>query len=343
MPRSLLTALVSQFDAFIGHLLRALFLARPELVNTFESTLSLKEILDLGSIDEAREYIIEREIDKIIRLSHLDQIKWFEKTLKVKFTELYDSMPTFVEIMERRNLFVHADGVVSRHYLRICTKHNVDVSTQKQGQKLFVASDYFDTANRVLLEIGVLLAHQVWRRVLKTEVGASDNQLIGVTFGLIKRSKYEAAARMLEFVLEHLPKPETERTKLIHVVNLANAYRLLNDKDKSLQVLRREDWSARSYEFQLAHAVLTRDFKLGGELMVKIGKEGSPGKQGYRDWPLFSEFRETPEFLGAFERIFEEKFAFSKESVEPATQDAASGTHLSNLEAASATTPATAS
>jgi hypothetical protein len=341
IPRSVLTALVSQFDAYIGHLLRALFLARPELVNTFDAALSFREVVDLGSIDEAREYIIEREIDKIIRLSHIDQIKWFEKTLKIQFTELYDSIPQFVELMERRNLFVHADGVVSRHYLRVCVKHGIDASDSKQGQKLFVEPSYFLMVARILLEVGVLLGHQVWRRVLKTDIGASDDQLGDITFMLIRRGKYKAASRMLEFILKDMPKPATEKTRLIHIINLSNAYRLMGQKEKSFAVLQREDWSAKSYEYQLGHAVLKQEFERAAELMIKIGKASYPGKQHYRDWPLFTEFRESQEFLTAFEQVFGEKFAFSQKSVDVSEQEKEEvAANLSEPDAAATTTPA---
>jgi hypothetical protein len=194
---------------------------------------------------------------------------------------------------------------------------------------------------RILLEVGVLLGHQVWRRVLKTDIGASDDQLGDITFMLIRRGKYKAASRMLEFILKDMPKPATEKTRLIHIINLSNAYRLMGQKEKSFAVLQREDWSAKSYEYQLGHAVLKQEFERAAELMIKIGKASYPGKQHYRDWPLFTEFRESQEFLTAFEQVFGEKFAFSQKSVDVSEQEKEEvAANLSEPDAAATTTPA---
>jgi hypothetical protein len=49
VPRSFFVNLVSQYDAFLGRLIRALLLTKPEVLNASEKTLSFSELL--GVID----------------------------------------------------------------------------------------------------------------------------------------------------------------------------------------------------------------------------------------------------------------------------------------------------
>ena len=62
-------------------------------------------------------------------------------------------------------------------------------------------------------------------------------------------------------------------------------------------------------EYKLANAVLVYDFAEAGHLVRKIGASNVVSKSNYRDWPLFHGFRDSPEFLGAFEFVFEQSFA----------------------------------
>src|SRR5690606_26404612 len=112
-PRSLLVSLVSHFDAYVGRLIRAIYLRKPELLNSSERKLSFEELVRYDSIEAVREFVIEKEVESVLRGSHVEQFRWMERTYDVPLTKGLDSWPLFVELMERRNLFVHTDGIVS--------------------------------------------------------------------------------------------------------------------------------------------------------------------------------------------------------------------------------------
>src|SRR5579864_1036775 len=70
IPRSFLTSLVSHFDALIGSLVHALFYLRPEVLNSSERKLSFRELTGFNSIEVAREFIVEKEVEALLRDSH---------------------------------------------------------------------------------------------------------------------------------------------------------------------------------------------------------------------------------------------------------------------------------
>jgi hypothetical protein len=67
IPRSFVVALVSQFDALVGGLLRTIFYVRPELLDSSERVLTFKELTEFGSVENAREYVVEKEVEAVIR------------------------------------------------------------------------------------------------------------------------------------------------------------------------------------------------------------------------------------------------------------------------------------
>lgn len=106
VPKSFVVALVSQFDSYLGGLVRAFFNLRPELLNASERNLTFKELKEFSSLEDARDFILEKEIETILRKSHVEQFEWMESKFKIKLREGLPSWPIFVEVTERRNLFV---------------------------------------------------------------------------------------------------------------------------------------------------------------------------------------------------------------------------------------------
>lgn len=79
IPRMFLITLICQYDALIGNLARLILNIKPEILNNSERQLSFKEIVDFGTLEKAKEYIISKEIETLLRKSHKEQIIWFEK------------------------------------------------------------------------------------------------------------------------------------------------------------------------------------------------------------------------------------------------------------------------
>ena len=99
VPRSFFVSLVSQFDAYLGGLLRVLFRIQPNLLNHSDKLLSLEELLRFSSLNEATDYFIEKEVVKVLRMSHSEPFEWLEKKAGMKLRVDLPSWPTFIEVM----------------------------------------------------------------------------------------------------------------------------------------------------------------------------------------------------------------------------------------------------
>jgi len=333
IPQIFVVSLVSQYDAFLGRLIRCLFFMQPDLLTASEKNLSFAKLLELNSIENAREYMIEKEVESVLRKSHTDQFDWLEHKFGLPLRKDLPIWPTFIEVTERRNLLVHCNGVVSSQYLSVCKQNDVKMpETLKVGDQLDVSSKYLSKAYRCIFEIGVKLEQVLWRKVKSDELSEADESLSSICYDLISRRQYILAATLLDFATETLKKHSSEDSRRVFIINRAQAHKWGVNGDACQAILKKEDWSACSDKFKIALAVLSDDFQLAVSLMKRFGPAGEVTETNYKEWPLFKEFRKSDDFLKAYEEVFGKPFR--KVEQVPKAEDARSDSKPPETEAA---------
>jgi len=290
IPESLFVSLISQYDAFLTRLLQAIYEIKPEILNGSERNLSFSQLVEMENIRDAREFIIDKEIDTVLRKSHSEQFDYLEKLLAIKLREKLPIWQTFIEVTERRNLLVHCDGNISTQYLKNCKDHNCSIEKNKVGERLGVSYDYFIKAYKCLYEIAVKLTHTLWRKLLETDLKSADGELNDICYNLITSKSYDLADILLEFAGGQR-KFFNDALKNISIINAALSKYLQSKKEDTQKILAAKDWSASSDDFKLANAVLNDNYSTAYELMRKIGNNGEVDRSDYKQWPLFSIIR----------------------------------------------------
>ncbi len=309
LPRSFVVSLVTLFDAFMARLIRALYYTKPELLSGAEHSLSFAQLLELNSIDVAKEYVLEREIERLLRMSYAEQFAWLENTFGVQLRKEFSHIwRDFIEVTERRNHFIHRNGIASNHYFTVCQEQGIPVDqTIRVGDILPVSPDYFDAAYVCIYEISVKLGHRIWRKVKPDELDKADNNLIAITHNLIAVGRYDLAIALLDFAMLTLDSHFSDETRRTFVLNRAQAYKWNRQENICSLILTKDDWTASSDKFKLAVAVLSDNFALAIKLMEKIGPDEAQDVC-YKEWPLFKELRKTIEFHRTYEKIFNKPF-----------------------------------
>ncbi len=308
LPQSFIVALVSQYDSFLGGLLRCLYRSKPELLNQSEKQLDYSELSGFGDIEQAKDHILEKEIETLLRMSHPDQFDSLQHRFTIPLKENLPIWPVFVELTERRNLFVHCSGKVSAQYLVVCERHRVKYGTQPSvGNELGVTAEYFEQAHACVFEIGTKLGHVLWRKILPSERERADRNLNDLVYDLLVNKKFDLAVILGDFALNTLKKYSHDDLRRVMVVNFAQAHKWKKNQAEADRIIDEHDWSSCSHEFKLAIAVLKNDFPRAAEIMKTIGRDGPVQMNDYRDWPLFTEFRSSSEFATAFENVFGQK------------------------------------
>lgn len=314
MPRNFIVALICCYDSFFGKILRYIFMVRPQILDSSERTLKYSDLLEFADIPAAREYLVEKEVESVIRKSHVEHFAWLEKKLKTSFNKNLRSWPNFVELTERRNLFVYTNGVVSSQYLQVCKQHKCNMDPNIRDEKsLGVSKEYFENAYMCLYEIGFKLAHVIWRKLQKEEIAQIDLNLIKQSYDLIAGGDYEIAARILEFFTQfHMPH-ESDSNFRILMINLAQSYKWKKDESKAEEILSRCDWSASEDRFKLAVMVLQDKWDEVYRIMRRLKHDHSFHKSNHKEWPLFKKLREEPDFLRVYKECYGETFRIEAE------------------------------
>jgi hypothetical protein len=316
IPESLFVSLISQYDAFLTRLLRAIYEIKPDVLNGSERNLTFSQLVEMATIENAREFIIDKEIDTVLRKNHSEQFDYLEKLIGIKLRENLPIWQTFIEITERRNLLVHCDGVVSNQYLKNCFEHKCKIDKVKVGERLGVEPQYFLSAYKCLYEIATKLTHTIWRKYLSSDLKDADRELNDVCFHLINTNSFDLADILLEFGCAQ-KKHFNDSLKNVFIINGALSKYLQEKKEESKQILDKKDWSASSDDFKLAYAVLTDDFERVYEIMTKIGDNGEVDKSDYKQWPLFNMIRKEEKFKETFHIIFKEDYTVMETPMRP--------------------------
>ena len=310
IPPSYLVSLVSLYDSFLSGLVRNIYNICPEKLNENNSTFCYRDVCQYNSIQEIKQQIIDDIIDNLLRESHIEQIKIIAKLLGVNTLTKFEDWSAFVELTERRNLFVHTNGKISSQYIEICRKNSIDVSKCKLGEQLIVDKAYFTKAYEVLYIMGIMLSQMVLRCLLLKKGGVNteiiDRPLIEYIFDLIYNECYEMSINVSKFALGNKME-HTSFDKSFFVLNLAQAYKWIGNISKCEETLKKEDWGALRDELIIPKLVLENKFIEACERIEILGNDNKIlTMAAYREWPIFKELRKEKQFVAIFKTIFHE-------------------------------------
>lgn len=312
IPSNYVVSLVAMFDTFIAGLVRCLYGIKPELLMQSERQFKYLELKQLDSISDVQRLVIEEKVDAILRDSHIKQIEWLAKSfgLGTLNTKDFAEWGDFVELTERRNLFVHSNGVVSKQYIDICSQNEALAPNINEGDRLNVDKEYFEKSYRVLYTIAIVLSQTMLNKVyLHTHPQAEtdiDSCIIKQIFELICDKKYDIAIRISNFVLEpHFH--HNAYDKIFIVLNLAQSYKWSGKGEECISIINKEDWSAVSKDLCVPKLVLEDKYEDVYSLMRSIGINSEIlCPDNYREWPIFQKIREEQRFADVFREIFGE-------------------------------------
>jgi hypothetical protein len=308
IPRSYIVSLISLYDAYLGRLIKTMFLAVPEKLNSSQKQIEFGQLMSFSTLDEARDFIIEKEVETVLRTSHIEQFEWLEKQLGTTLRKGLDSWVNFVEVTERRNLFVHTDGIISSQYIKNCQKNQVKLGkNSKIGNELIVTPKYFRESYNCLFEIGVKLGQVMWRKLRPDEIYEADTNLHNICYNLLTEENYLLVINLLEFYLYTIPKHSSSEVKYRETLNLAQAYKWHGEEEKMQKLLVQHDWGVLANNFRFGYEVLVENYNEASSIMKRID-ENEISKSDYLTWPLFKEYRKSEIFKTTYKEKFNEDF-----------------------------------
>lgn len=305
LPQSLFISLVSQYDVLIAQLVRFIYMYSENKLLESDSQISLREVFKIGDIDKIKEKFISDKIDSILRDSHTDQIKTLSKMIGDVPLDKVDFWKDFVEITQRRNLFVHCKGTISGQYINECKKWGV-ICEEKIGTILNVDDEYFSKAFNVFYCMGVMLSQVISRVVLSDDlIGEIDSVLNNIIYETISEERYDIAIMLSEFAINKNTKHNNKLDEKYFILNYAQAYKWKGMQEKCKDILDKYDFSESKEDILVAKYALEDDVENVIKSMRIIGdKSDIMTDDAYATWEIFKGMREKNEFVSTFEEIF---------------------------------------
>lgn len=300
--QSVITSIVTKFDEFFTKLLFVCIESNPEWINTSEKKLTYNEILQIKDIENFKSTIISEEVESLMRDSHYNQIEYLDKKLKLGIFKEFADINQFIELTERRNLYVHTSGIVSNIYISNCKKWNIPlIEDCKEGILLSSNEEYIYQAIDCLIELSIRLSQSVIRRCFE-EYKEIDSDLISDGVDIITRGNNILGEKIFDFALSIPEKYVEIESKYYFVINKALAQK--NQKKDFSATIQNYSWKSLSPKFQFAIAVLQNDFKQAYKLMKQEIVYEEIQAIGFKKWPLLKEIRNTKEFRDIYKSIF---------------------------------------
>lgn len=319
LPRSLFISMVTQFDLFVGTLIKLILHTQPNIISP-EKPLTYGDLKGFKTIGEVVDNLIEKEIDSLLFDSHTAHLDWIGKKLALDLHRVLSAeWPIFAELTERRNLYVHTDGVINNRYVSKCSESGYLLDKEHRiGFELPMSPEYFKRSSECLYKIATKLSFIVWNKLVPKDVEAAAdffNDDIGIE--LIKRKRYGLAESLLEFAVSGFA-GSADQTKRVFIINLALAKKSAGRAGEAMALIDAQDWSSANDELQLGVAVLKEDYPTALKLMERIGKRGKIiVENSYLNDPIFSSLRKQVEFGRIYKKIFGKKFNYEKPEIIP--------------------------
>lgn len=284
---SLLMRIVSDFEVLVAGLVRAILAQRPEILRASDRSYSFRELDQFESLQEFREAVAEEIADGLLRGGFKDWMAWFGTKLHVEVPGVVDAGPEFLEVFQRRHLFVHNAGVVNSAYLR--NTRGMD-SQPKEGEELTVTHEYLARAADLLEAAGVKLGVATTLKFAPRESTRRtvEGQIENLTYQTLRRARYSVVEDVLDW---YLPKVEDEVTRLSMRVNLwvSRKHRL------GLESVRSEinEWDTRALDsrYRLVKFALLDQNDEAVNLAVELYRRGSLDAASWATWPVLAGVR----------------------------------------------------
>ena len=313
MRRSALTALVSEYEAFMADLLALAISIRPEVFIDDEARISLKDIADYSSLEELKEAHIKQRLEDFLhKSSHKQVLQWIGEKFGVNLLSDTKLVAEFVEVCQRRHLISHAGSKVNKRYIRICKESGCrDDQILSLGESVAIDRKYLRRATARVYQVGFFTLHLLWQKLLADTEG-SDRSVLACSHDFLENDLTKMARRLTHFSLSRKKDRPHNRTHAYLVINEAQSHKFdpeLEDEVKAKSVeeaLSQRDWSDSSPIVDLVLACLRNEFEDIGSLVDAAATVGKH-KLTYPDvftYNVFREARENPAFMGAVAETF---------------------------------------
>lgn len=288
-----LMLLVTYFENLFSKIFFQNFLKYPNRISLDEKAVTFKLLQDIGNIHEIKEHLIDEEVTKMMYKSFNDWTEFLKKSMKLKLQYILDRIDIIKEIIARRNLYVHNDGIINSIYLSMVCKD----TKYKKGDSIGINRDYINNAIDIVECAGVSLVVEMWIK----EDYKDEEQIRKITDLIFDeyycQERWENAKVLYELCLTYkLPSVY----ELICKMNRWECYKRLGKFQAVVDEVNDIDLSAAMPRFRLAKLALQNKIE---EFFILFDHQNDLDEDSLHEWPIFKEIRESEAYIERYNKI----------------------------------------
>jgi len=281
-----LISLVSSAEWFVSQLIHEYYEKNRDASDIKDKMLSLGDLFQIGNIEDARKFLIDKKAESILRGDVLDWIGFFKKDLHLSMSYLELVENDLLEICKRRNVLVHNGGVVNSIYLNSLPKGYK--SEFSLNEVITISEQYLEQSICCFELAFVLIGMELWKNQ-EPKSESRGNILTELAFSHIKAGRYKVGEQFAFFILNDRKLNSTFRS--IAALNYWQALKWQNRFSEIEKQVQEADFSDKELKFELGRQVLLNNFDKALKLLPQAIKNESISVEAILNWPIFKEFR----------------------------------------------------
>jgi len=291
LHQSSLVTIISYVEWFLAQLIHKYYDKNPNAIGLREKQLSLNDLYEIGSIDDAKKFLIDTKVESILRGSLNDWVTFLKDQIKLSMSYLENHKSELIEACQRRNLYVHNGGVVNSIYLKNC--HFEEDKSPEIGESLSCNRKYIEDTLSAFEKSFLLIAAELWK---KNEPENRDRfQILNhMSYEHICGGRYDIASSLAFFLQGDKKQKESDRMKA--QINYWQARKWADDFESVRKDIEEADFSAKDTLYILSRHTLLDEFDEAFKLLPELIRTKKLSVSEAEEWPLFKKIRVEPRY-----------------------------------------------
>ncbi|WP_285006911.1 hypothetical protein [Lactococcus garvieae] len=299
-----LITISNTFESLISNLISILVI-KDKTVKIQDKTLTFKQIEELGGLEEAKDYLIEKTVEDIMRGSQSHWLKYIGKnTAKSFFDELEgEEEEKFIDFFLKRNLIIHSNSKINKKYLTSCKKQYSEEQKQNLiGKRIAVNEEYLLENLKLIYVMGLKSSYYVAKKNFSKNIKAISESFQILAYENLEIEEYQVAYEIYNLLWKD-KENLTASAKMLLCINYMQSLKWTGKTKELEKLLKEEDFSLADNLHRMCINILEDNFEAAVREFEEVLKSKNDDHiseismiNHFISWPIFKEFLKTPEY-----------------------------------------------
>ena len=293
IEKAVLFNLICYLEKILADTSHLILKAHPEILQLQKKQICFSDLIKFASLEEARDDLINQEIEKLLFSSMSSFFDFFEKEIfKIEIPNLVKFKRNIVEVKERRNLLVHNGGKINQKYLNVVDAELLKEYGAEKEKEVKLEKNYLLDAIKIFELIGLEVIFMTGLKFKKEKELVGD-AAVTIIYESIKNRDFFLAENLSIFLIDgccskYLVDLQKDYCKL----NFWLTLKLQKKLDLTSSEIVKYDVTSKSNLIKLAYFTLIEDYEKAAEyILPSLNGEKNFTLFSYNDFPILKDLR----------------------------------------------------